>query len=145
MFYQVRFELEGQGPSWWEGSIKGMMMTIDSGSVYLVIFDDFNYTNIYSTQHIRRAVGMPRMSLKTATIPIPRKLVVLMDNLNVFAFVCLRVINNPSGDVSAVIIGHPDDVDAVCERISELNFSELEKIANYVRILQHEMFSAYFF
>jgi hypothetical protein len=135
-FWQVRFELEGQGPSWWEGHIKGNRITNDPPS-YLVTFEDAEYTNTFGTQIIRKAVGVPRMQLKKTVKPVPHKVALHADISYLDSagrLFCLRLIKDSAGNHFANIIGYPDDVDHLCEADSlRFQISQLEKIADYVR------------
>ena len=135
--FQVRFELEGQGPSWWEGNIKGVRITNDPPS-YLVTFDDAEYTNTFSTQIIRKAAGVPRMTLKKTVLPIPHKVAVFADISKLDSagrLFCLRLIKDSAGNHFANIIGYPDDVDHLCEADSlRFQISQLERVADLVRM-----------
>jgi hypothetical protein len=136
-FCQVRFELEGQGPSWWEGKIKGARVTNDPPS-YLVTFDDAEYTNTYSTQNIRKACGVPRIILKKIVMPMPSKVVKhAEDSLAKLdsrcSLFCLRLIKDSTGRDFVNIIGHPDDVDHLCDPHNfKFQISQLERIADLV-------------
>jgi hypothetical protein len=133
---QVRFELEGQGPSWWEGKIKGARVTNEPPS-YLIIFDDAEYTNTYVTHNIRKAVGMPRITLKKAVTPVPAKVVQFAEEAlakldSRRCLFCLRLIKDQSGRDFAVIIGSPEDVDHINETIV-FQMQQLERLADFVR------------
>jgi hypothetical protein len=134
----VRFELEGQGPSWWEGKIKGSRVTNEPPS-YLVTFDDAEYTNTYATHNIRKAAGVPRMTLKKAVLPIPHKVVMHAEEESLAkldsrrCLFCLRLTKDAVGRDFAVIIGHPDDVDSLCDpQRFKFQISQLERIADLV-------------
>ena len=135
--FQVRFELEGQGPSWWEGNIKGARITNDPPS-YLVTFDDAEYTNTFSTQIIRKAAGVPRMTLKKAVLPIPHKVAVHADISKLDSagrLFCLRLTKDSMGSDCVTVIGYPDDVDRLCEPdCLRFHLVQLEKMADYVRM-----------
>jgi hypothetical protein len=134
---QVRFELEGQGPSWWEGKIKGVRVTNEPPS-YLVTFDDAEYTNTYSTQNIRKASGVPRIFLKKVVMPMPAKVVKhAEDSLAKLdsrcCLFCLRLFKDSMGRDFVNIIGHPDDVDHLCDPHNfKFQISQLERIADLV-------------
>ena len=134
----MRFELEGQGPSWWEGKIKGSRVTNEPPN-YLVAFDDAEYTNTYSTHNIRKAAGVPRMTLKKAVLPIPHKVVMHAEEESLAkldsrrCLFCLRLTKDAVGRDFAVIIGHPDDVDSLCDpQRFKFQISQLERIADLV-------------
>jgi hypothetical protein len=133
----VRFELEGQGPSWWEGVIKGGRITNDP-PCYLVTFDDAEYSNTFSTQLIRKAAFVPRMTLKKSVLPIPDKVAMhadisKLDSTN--RLFCLRLIKDASGHDFIIVIGYPEDVDNLCDPISwSFQISQLEKVADLVRM-----------
>jgi hypothetical protein len=133
----VRFELEGQGPSWWEGNIKGARITNDPPS-YLVTFDDAEYTNTFSTQIIRKAAGVPRMTLKKAVLHIPQKVAVHADISKLDSagrLFCLRLTKDSMGSDCVTVIGYPDDVDRLCEPdCLRFHLVQLEKMADYVRM-----------
>ncbi len=122
----MRFELEGQGPSWWEGSITGARITDDPPS-YLVTFDDAEYTDIFSTQLIRKAAGVPRMTLKKIVLPIPHEVAVHADLSKLDSggrLFCLRLVKDYSGGNFVTVIGCPEDVepDSLTFRLLQLCF-----------------------
>jgi hypothetical protein len=135
--FQVRFELEGQGPSWWEGNIKGARITNDPPS-YLVTFDDAEYTNTFSTQIIRKAAGVPRMTLKKTVLPIPQKVALFADISKLDSagrLFCLRLALDSMGNDFVTVIGYPDDVDHLCEPDSlRFHLLQLERMADCVRV-----------
>jgi len=131
----VRFELEGQGPSWWSGKIKGSRVVNDPPS-YLVIFDDAEYTNTYTTQNIRKAAGVPRITLKKAVTPVPAKVVLYAEEAlakldSRHCLFCLRLMKDQGGRDFAVIIGSPEDVDHINETI-HFQMQQLERLADWV-------------
>jgi hypothetical protein len=123
----VRFDLEGQGPSWWEGRITGARITDDPPS-HLVTFDDAEYTNTFSTQIIRKAAGVPRMTLKKIVLPILHEVAVYaaiskLDSCG--RLFCLRLAKDCNGGGNFVtVIGCPEDVepDSLTFRLLQLCF-----------------------
>jgi hypothetical protein len=105
----------------------------------LVTFDDAEYTNTYCTQNIRKSVGVPRIVLKKNVLPIPRTIVMhaeeslakLDSRQSLF---CLRLIKDSMGRDFVLIIGHPDDVDYLCDPQNfQFQVAQLERIAELVR------------
>ncbi len=133
----MRFELEGQGASWWEGAIKGGRIANDPPS-YLVTFDDAEYTNTFSTQLIRKAAFVPRMTLKKSVLPIPYKVAMHADVSELDSagrLFCLRYIKDAFGHNFVIVIGYPEDVDSLCDPINwRFHTSQLERVADLVRM-----------
>lgn len=133
----MRFELEGQGPSWWEGTIKGPRITNDPPS-YFVTFDDAEYTDTFSTQLIRKAAFVPRMTLKKSVLSIPYKVAMHADISNLDStnrLFCLRLTKDALGNDFIIVIGYPEDVDNLCDPISwRFQIAQLERVADLVRM-----------
>ncbi len=123
----MRFDHEGQGPSWRKGRVKGPRISNDPSS-FLVVFDEVEYIAIYTAQRIRKAADIPCISIKKTVVPLPRTLADFSQLDPERRFFCLHVDADAAGNHSATIIGLSEDVDLFCEKISQL-----DKVGNYVR------------